>query len=105
VTQDFSVASEPACWVKVIGEVDVSNAQDLAASIDQPGPLVLDCSDLTFMDSAGFAVLVAAFKRARKNGSHFLVTGMSGTPLRSLQILKLDYLITGTATDDESRSR
>nr|WP_225953331.1 STAS domain-containing protein [Kibdelosporangium phytohabitans] len=46
--------------VTVTGEIDVTNAEDLArtlAGITSEHPLVLDLSELCYFDSAGFAVL------------------------------------------------
>ncbi|MFD8059246.1 STAS domain-containing protein [Streptomyces cyaneofuscatus] len=41
-----------------VGEIDMSNAQNLAAALDDaPGPLVLDLSDVEYLDSAGLSVL------------------------------------------------
>ncbi|MFE9011909.1 anti-anti-sigma factor [Streptomyces sp. CS090A] len=41
-----------------VGEIDMSNAQSLATALDDaPGPLVLDLSDVEYLDSAGLSVL------------------------------------------------
>ncbi|MFF0261764.1 STAS domain-containing protein [Streptomyces microflavus] len=41
-----------------VGEIDMSNSQSLAAALDDaPGPLVLDLSDVEYLDSAGLSVL------------------------------------------------
>lgn len=50
---------EPAI-VSVTGEVDATNAERFAAAVGEIAmerPAVLDLSDLTYMDSAGFAAL------------------------------------------------
>jgi anti-anti-sigma factor len=100
VDQFLAVRSEPACWIHVAGEVDLLNAEQLADVVHQPGSVILDCVELTFMDSTGFAVLVAAYKRARRNGWNFRVTGMRGTPLLAMQALGLEYLMTGLPDDE-----
>jgi anti-anti-sigma factor len=46
---------------KLRGELDLATADTLTASIVQPngaGPIVLDFSELTFMDSSGLRVLL-----------------------------------------------
>ncbi|ARI51646.1 MULTISPECIES: STAS domain-containing protein [Streptomyces] len=41
-----------------VGEIDMSNCLSLAAALDDaPGPLVLDLSDVEYLDSAGLSVL------------------------------------------------
>ena len=45
---------------RLVGELDVSTAEVLAAKVAAiDGPLCLDCDGLTFVDSRGFATLVA----------------------------------------------
>ncbi|MFC8175341.1 STAS domain-containing protein [Streptomyces sp. NPDC057250] len=42
----------------VVGEIDMSNTHSLAAALDgTPGPLVLDLTDVEYLDSAGLSVL------------------------------------------------
>ena len=50
--------------LEVIGEIDLATASSFAAAIDQgiqqAGKVVLDLTGVTFMDSSGLNVLVAA---------------------------------------------
>ncbi|WEH38828.1 STAS domain-containing protein [Streptomyces sp. AM 2-1-1] len=42
----------------VVGEIDMSNTGSLAAALDgAPGPLVLDLTEVEYLDSAGLSVL------------------------------------------------
>ncbi|WP_327267792.1 STAS domain-containing protein [Streptomyces sp. NBC_01218] len=42
----------------VVGEIDMSNTGSLAAALDDaPGPLVLDLTEVEYLDSAGLSVL------------------------------------------------
>ena len=57
--------------VHVVGEVDLANApeldQQLATVMGQsPSQLVVDLTEVTFMDSTGLGVLVRALKRSRE---------------------------------------
>ncbi|MFF9408130.1 STAS domain-containing protein [Streptomyces anandii] len=46
--------------VTAIGEIDMSNAQDLAAALHGiSGPVVLDFTGVEYLDSAGLSVLFA----------------------------------------------
>ena len=51
---------ESIAVVKVTGEIDITNADDFGTAVGVlpgPRPLVLDLSDVLYLDSAGFAVL------------------------------------------------
>jgi anti-sigma B factor antagonist len=53
--------------IKIIGELDVSNAHRLRALLDDittPAPtVVIDMSELAFMDSSGLTVMLEAARR------------------------------------------
>jgi anti-anti-sigma factor len=53
------------------GELDLANAGTLAAQLEQTtdGELVLDLSELEFIDSTGIALLVAAHRRLNSGDS------------------------------------
>ncbi|MGW6056745.1 STAS domain-containing protein [Streptomyces sp. NPDC055189] len=53
-------SSDDTLVVKVTGEIDTTNADAFAAEVGElpgPRPLVLDLSNVLYLDSAGFAVL------------------------------------------------
>ena len=55
-----------AVTATVTGEIDVTNASDLARSVADvtgPRPLILDLSRLRYLDSAGFAVIYRLLER------------------------------------------
>jgi anti-anti-sigma factor len=59
--------------VKVSGEVDISNADELAATVSaitstSPKRIVFDLNGLRFMDSAGIAVLLGAAAKVEQVG-------------------------------------
>ncbi len=62
-----SVEKHPgATVVTVVGEVDVSSAPELRArllELDERQRIVVDLSEVTFLDSTGLGVLVGALKR------------------------------------------
>jgi anti-anti-sigma factor len=46
--------------LKVTGEIDMSNAAVLATAIEQqPGPLIVELTEVGYVDSAGLSVLFA----------------------------------------------
>lgn len=51
--------------VKVTGEIDLASAptlKDALSRIDGHAPVVIDLSDVSFLDSSGLSVLVASWK-------------------------------------------
>ena len=75
------------CLVRVHGEIDLSNAHEVSSAIgiamgqDARG-LVVDLSDITYLDSAGVALLLrlAERLRARRRQLHLVVP--RGSPVR-----------------------
>ncbi|QKW25068.1 STAS domain-containing protein [Streptomyces seoulensis] len=75
------------------GEIDMSNIGALAQALDDtPGPLVLDLTEVEYLDSAGLSVLFAHADRLELIASPLL------TPV--LTISGLADLATVHATDD-----
>jgi len=65
--------------------------------------LIIDLSQVTFMDSAGMSVLVTALKRARTAGGNVkLVWPKSDAAKRILTLTKFDQVFTLTQTADEA---
>ena len=63
--------------VAVVGEIDLSTADALAAAIrdaeeTEIGRIVVDLSDLTFLDSTGLAVLLQASVRSRQDSNRLI---------------------------------
>lgn len=63
-----------AVTVAVAGEIDLSTADQLDAAIreaekTETNRIVVDLSDLSFVDSTGLSVLLEASQRSRRNGN------------------------------------
>ena len=74
-TQSFR--SNGQAVVHVHGEIDLYTAPQLWETLDAaiagtPHELVIDLSDVTFLDSSGLAVLVRAHKRLRPIAGKYL---------------------------------
>ncbi len=67
--------------VALRGELDLATAEGLWTEIDRhlgPGrAVVLDCADLSFMDSMGLRILLRAVRRADEVGGQFAVAALS----------------------------
>jgi anti-anti-sigma factor len=103
VTEQLEIAESrdgTAHVVSVRGEVDIATApmlsQLLHSALESHEQLVLDLSEVSFIDSTGIGVLVAAARAADADGGGFTIREPSRNVLRVLELsgvsarLKLD---------------
>ena len=95
--KSFRVTVEPGGIVRVAGELDIAVAEQLVAAVQALDSVTIDCSELTFLDSAGIRVLVLAHRRAVENGWAFSMVGLRGAPLKVMQIADLETLAANVA--------
>jgi anti-anti-sigma factor len=87
--------------VHVQGEIDSSVAPAFDEALQElPGPLTLDCSAVTFLDSAGLAVLVRHYQQRCEDGDGFRLVEVSRPVWRVLEITQLLKLLTGGQNGD-----
>lgn len=83
------------------GELDVARAPELRrVLLDVPEGVqhvVVDLTEVSFLDSTVLGVLVGANKRLRSRGSALALVGASGIPLKALRLTGLDFLLTDGA--------
>jgi anti-anti-sigma factor len=79
------------CLVRVHGEIDLSNAQEVSSAIGsamgrEARRLVVDLSDITYLDSAGVALLLRLAERLqiRRRQLHLVVP--RGSPVRRVLV-------------------
>jgi anti-anti-sigma factor len=80
------------------GEVDIIEAPrvraDLQAAIaGDRAHLVIDCSQLTFIDSSGVAALLETHRDLKAVGRHMLVVNVPEVPRRVFEVLGLSDLL------------
>lgn len=85
--------------VAVRGEIDVATSpalrEKLYAIIDGGArELVVDLSELGFIDSSGLGVLVAALKHIREQEGELVLSGLQQPALRVFEITDLTALFT-----------
>ena len=84
--------------VRLVGELDADDAPAVRALLLQHATsgrgLVVELSELAFVDSAGLAALVAAHKAARAAGRTVLLAAPSPTVQKVLSITGLHALLT-----------
>ncbi|MEB3369258.1 STAS domain-containing protein [Saccharopolyspora mangrovi] len=82
-------------FVTATGEVELINAPQLESVLDQaaedrPNVLVLDITAVTFLSSAGLAVLVRTHRNAEAAGIRFGVVADNPATRRPIQLMGLD---------------
>jgi anti-sigma B factor antagonist len=78
------------------GDIDIATAQGLASALEPlvraGGPVVLDVSKVSFVDSTGLHVLIVAAKTLADRGC-IIVHGAHGQLSTVLQTTKIDQLL------------
>jgi len=101
----LAVTVESATFVRVVGDIDTSNASRLAAAIDQPVSVRLDLTDVGFMDSSAMAVLTRAYTKHHVQGTELVICRINGMPRRAMELMGLDFMLCESARDQPSHSR
>jgi anti-sigma B factor antagonist len=102
---------EQRITLRLRGELDVSNSDDLRVVIDRqleigPLPLIVDLSGLRFTDCGGMAVLIAARKRLALHGHDLRIAAPQPIVRRLLALSGMDTLLhLGEDEDHASRTR
>jgi anti-sigma B factor antagonist len=100
VPADISVTTSPGQpgWTVVVrGEIDIATSPELRRQLEQVAdddePIVVDVSDMTFIDSSGLGVLVEVLKRRRETGGQpVALRGMQEPVRRVFEITGLTDL-------------
>lgn len=94
----------PVVWAA--GEVDVSSAPRLRDQLHalpvEAGRVVVDLSEVTFLDSTGLGVLVAGWKRCHEAGASLELVVTRPQVMKVLEITTLDALFTIHGSIDEA---
>jgi anti-sigma B factor antagonist len=93
--------------IKVAGEIDTYTAPGFRSAIQQAidarsGNLVIDLSDVAYMDSSGFGSLLGAARHIKSTGGAVKLTGCSEAIERIIHITGLDASIEVFSTLDEA---
>ena len=87
-------------WPNVLplkGEIDLHVSPVVTASLNamidkKPERLVIDLSDVTYIDSAGLAALIQAMQKVEGYGGKFLLAGLQETVRSIFEISRLDQV-------------
>lgn len=99
----------PAAVVAVSGDVTFGNAawlaRDLHAALDEgPTRLVVDLTDVGFMDSAGLAALLRAAATARRSDTSMALVHAPEAPPNILRFKGVDQLMRMYQSRDDALS-
>lgn len=76
--------------LRVRGELDIATGRLLEARLralrDAQREVVLDLSELTFIDSSGLAILVTTAKTAERDGGAFAIRAVSAAVMRVIEL-------------------
>lgn len=91
----------------VTGEIDVFTAPEFKNAINRAiesgtTDLVIDLTQVSYMDSSGFGTLLGATKRVRPKGGSISLVGCSEAIERMMKITRLDTVFNLFATIDEA---
>lgn len=107
MTEAFSVrvdaTSHEEPVVAVSGEIDIASAPRLKRQLIElahgaPTAIVIDMSDVSFMDSTGLVVLSLSRKQLEHNGGKLILAGLQPQILRLLQLAGLDDVFSIVST-------
>jgi anti-sigma B factor antagonist len=99
VLDELGVLDDGKVGLTLAGELDYGNSSALDERL-QPiieegsAHLVLEVSELNFCDSAGLAVLIAAYRRLTRLGGDMTLRGVQGSLRRIVDITGLGTLFT-----------
>ncbi|MFF5187471.1 STAS domain-containing protein [Streptomyces sp. NPDC000345] len=102
----LTVTCTPIDGVRVItvrGEIDHDSGGSLRQALILPGGtalprIVVDLGGVTFMDSSGINILIAAHNAARGAGGWLRLAGPTDSVLRTMRLVGLDEVIDCHAT-------
>ena len=80
------------------GEIDLESSprarKTLLDQLREGGAVLVDLSDVAYIDSSGIASLVEAFQAARGAGQRFALVAVSDAAMRVLKLARLDNIFT-----------
>jgi anti-sigma B factor antagonist len=100
---------EGALIVRPRGEIDLGRSPSLRQQLTEAmsrkfNRMVIDLSDVPYMDSSGVATLVEAMQQSRRSGSKLVLCGMQDKVRSIFEIARLDTVFTIVADCEEARS-
>lgn len=93
--------------LRPVGDIDLGRSPALrqhlnSAQSQKPTKLVIDLTDVPYMDSSGVATLIEAMQAARKADCQLVLCSLQDKVRSIFEIARLDMVFTIMATTDEA---
>ena len=108
---DYSIQTlfnaEKNCWeVAVSGEVDIFNSQEFKSNLvdlisEKKLNIIINCSELNYMDSTALGALVGVLKNAKSHGLEITLIHVKPNLLKLFKITNLDKVFILEGDDNE----
>jgi len=93
-----SARQDGQTWVRVAGEVDMNSAPDLRrelrTAVDAGHPVRVHLGGVSYMDSAGIAVLIEGLQWCKRGGVDFALVAMPHAVRVVVELARLDTVFT-----------
>lgn len=95
--------------IKLAGEIDLCCTPELRNALGseaatRPETLIVDLSEVTFIDSSGLSALIECWRNMREQGGTLVITGAKGEVLEVFRLTRIDNLISLFPTEMEALS-
>jgi len=88
--------------LSIVGELDLHTSPQLKEAMAEQGThIVLDLSQVPFMDSSSLGVIVACLKQVRDEGGDLALMGLQDSPRKVLALTGLDEAFSIVETLDQ----
>ncbi len=81
--------------IELSGEVEIANADDVKTELAEcakTGKPVIDCTELTYIDSTGLGMLVSVNRVAKQHGTNVKLFGLKPHILKIFELTNLNKL-------------
>ena len=87
--------SEPRNVLPLHGEIDLNVSPQIASTFNEmiqakPPRVVVDLTDVTYIDSSGLAVLIVGMQQVKEYGGKFALVGLQNDVRSILETARLD---------------
>ncbi len=90
--------SQPAIALSLAHEFDVQSARQLEVEFEnlsntEKNELVIDMTQVQFIDSCGIGAIVFLYKRLKSRDKNLCLLNVNGQPRKLMQMLRIDKVI------------
>ena len=94
---NFGTDSDGFRYVSLSGEIDLHNSPAVAASLKEiiarkPPQVLVDLSQVSYIDSSGIAVMIEGMQNVQKYGGKFGIFGIQDSVRSIFEIARLDQV-------------